>query len=122
MNLLQVLTFIGIKGLNVPQMLERFVIQDEESAQAFATLKEKYWDILISIFSTLSYDDMVYGYDYGETELSNEIFAIIDEHLAEEDEENETDQVNECITLIKALTESAWICNVEFDGEKVIIG
>lgn len=122
MNLLQVIVFIGIKGFNVPKMLNAFVIEDEETAKAFETLKEKYWDILISMFTTLSYDDMIYGYDYNDRELSNDVLNIIEEHLAEEDEESETDQVGECTELIKLLTETAWISNITFDGEKVIVG
>jgi hypothetical protein len=119
MNLLQVLCIVGIKGLNVPKMLNRFIIEDEEVAKAFATLKEKYWDILISMFTTSGYDDMVDGYDYGETNFSNEVLAIIDEHLAEEDKESETDQVGECMTLLTTILEH-YVHSIEFDGENVI--
>lgn len=120
MNLLQVIVFIGIKGFNVPKMLNCFIIEDKEVAQAFETLKEKYWDILVSMFTTLGYDDMVYGYDYGETHFSNEVLNIVDEHLAEEDEESETDQVGECNELLQKILEH-YVHNVEVDGEKVIV-
>jgi len=121
MNLLQAIVFIGIKGFNVPKMLNAFVITDKDMAKAFTTLKEKYWDILISLFSTFGYYDLV-EYDGYEYCLSYDVINVIEEHLAEEDEESETDQVGECTKLLKILLDDTIVTSIEFDGEKVIIG